>query len=435
LTSRARTRARASLFPKGRTLFSAVRRAFARRDPSRAAVERLAAARLVSMAGTDASGVAIGFALYAQTGSAEWVSLSLLLTIGAGALLGPLGGWAGDRVDRRRLMIGAELAAFAVFGALVFVHSPVALLGLGLVAAAIGTVFGPASGAAIAHIAGERHLAWANGVVATGANLGKTAGRLAGGVLTGVFGPAGVFLLDALSFLLSASLIASVRRAFAEPLTQPTPDAAAPEPVGDGGLRFLLAHPLLRPVLASACLSTFATAFSMTAEIPLVFELGAGAAGLGALTACWGAGMVAGSWFAGRVLHRGNEATGVLSGRLAMAAGVGLVAAAPSLGPMLGCYLLGGAGGGLMGVAAQSMILRHVPDGLRGRTLGALESCRNLAFGLGVVGAGALVSAVGARPVYACVGLAMAAATLPVAALVVNLGGLRRLTASTAGRA
>ncbi|MEA2229120.1 MAG: Transrane secretion effector, partial [Solirubrobacteraceae bacterium] len=155
--------------------------------------------------------------------------------------------------------------------------------------------------------------------------------------------------------------------------------------------------------------------------------LHAGAIGLGALTACWAAGMLAGSWLGGRALHRGNEATGVLAGRLAMAAGVGLVATAPSLGPMLACYLLGGLGGGFMGVAAQSLILRSVPDHLRARTLGAIDMCRNVAFGAGVIGAGAAVGLAGARPVYAAVGLTMALGTLPVAALVMRLGGPRPL--------
>src|SRR4051812_10104653 len=91
------------------------RRASMRPDTTHSAVRRLAAARCISLAGSDATGVAIGFALYAQTGSAQWLSLSLLLTIGVGALLAPLGGRAGDLFDRRRLMIGAELAACAVF--------------------------------------------------------------------------------------------------------------------------------------------------------------------------------------------------------------------------------------------------------------------------------------------------------------------------------
>jgi MFS family permease len=408
-----------------------------RAQSTRSAVRRLATSRFISMAGTDATGVAIGYVLYEQTRSAGWLSLSLALTIGTSALLGPFGGRAGDLRERRRLMIAAELAAAAVFVTLAIVHTPVALLALGVIASAIGTVFGPASGAAIAHVAGERHLAWANGIIATGANLGKTAGRLAAGAIIAAVGAAGVFVLDALTFVISAWLIASVRHAFAAPLTGPAPGeeatAAAPAPITTGsGLRLLRREPTLRLLVASACVSTFATAFSMTAEVPLVFELGAGALGLGALTACWGAGMVAGSWYAGRALHADNEATAVLAGRLAMATGVGLVALSPSLTPMLACYLLGGIGGGFMGVATQSLILRSTPERMSASVLGAIDACRNVAFGAGVVGAGAAVTFAGARPVYAAVGIAMTLGTLPVAALVYRGGGPRPLRPTAA---
>jgi MFS family permease len=414
-------------------LFSAVRRRLttARRDPIRADLSRLATARFISLAGSDATAIAIGFALYAQTRSAHWLSLSLMLTVGASAILAPFGGKLGDRFNRRGLMIGAELLTAALFVALAFVHSPVLLLTIGFLAAAIGTVYGPASGAAIAHIAGERHLAWANGMIATGANLGKMAGRVAGGFLISAFGAAAVFVLDAVTFVLSALLTRSVRRAFSAPLTEVHPDDAAsedePEAPAKGGMRFVLRHPTVRLIVASACISTFATAFSMTAEIPLVFELGGGALALGVLTACWGGGMVLGSWFAGRALHDGNEATAILAGRLAMATGIGLVATVPAMGPLFVLYALGGVGGGLMGVAAQSMIMRHTPDHMRSATLGAIESLRNAAFGAGVVGAGTAVTLAGPRPVYALVGLVMALGTIPVAALVRHLGGPRRL--------
>jgi MFS family permease len=414
------------------------RRAAARRDPARDAVRRLAVSRFISMAGTDATGVAVGFAMYAQTHSAQWLSLSLLLTIAAGAVLAPFGGKAGDLFDRRKLMIGAELAAAAVFITLALVHTPVALLALGLVATAIGTVFGPASGAAIAHVAGDRDLTWANGLISTASNVGKTAGRLGAGAIIAVLGAGSVFLIDALTFLTSAWLIASVRRGFSARLTGPAPGEEANEEApakSESGLRILLGHQKLRLVVASACISTFATAFSMTAEVPLVFELGAGALGLGALTACWGAGMIVGSWWGGRALHRDNEATGILVGRIAMASGVGLIALSPSLTPMLACYLLGGLGGGFMGVAAQSLILRNVPDEVRARTLGAIDACRNVTFGLGVLGAGTLVGFLGARPVYALVGMVMALGAVPVAKLVMRLGGPRPLRAGPAAAA
>jgi MFS family permease len=110
------------------------RRVHPRPQSSRAAVRALAIARLISLAGSDATGVAVGFALYSQTHSTRWLSLSLLFTTGVGAVLAPLGGRAGELADRRRLMMAAELGSCAVFAALALVHTPVTLIGLGLLA-------------------------------------------------------------------------------------------------------------------------------------------------------------------------------------------------------------------------------------------------------------------------------------------------------------
>ncbi len=117
----------------------------------------------------------------------------------------------------------------------------------------------------------------------------------------------------------------------------------------------------------------------------------------------------------------------MLAGRVAMAAGVGLVGLQPALAPMLACYLLGGLGGGFMGVAAQSLIMRATPDDQRAQVLATIDACRNVAFAAGVAGAGAAVALAGPRPVYVAVGLTMAVGALPVAALVRSLGGLRPL--------
>lgn len=422
-----------------------------RGSATRAAVRRLAVARLLSMFGTDASGVAVGFALYAQTGSPAWLSLSLLLTIGASSVLAPIGGWLGDRLPRRAVMIGCELVAAALFLALALVHDPVALIVVGLLASAVGAAFGPAAGAAIAHVAGPSGLAWASGVIAASTNVGKMAGRFGGGLLIALGGPGLVFAVDALTFVVSAALIASVPLALGGGSVR---DAAADEDVADGAAdgepdgepdggpdgepswrrgrpaiagSFAFRDRQVRPVLLAACVSTFATSFSMTAEVPLVFELGGGAIGLGALTACWGLGMVAGSWYAARALHAGNEATGVLVGRVAMAIGIGSVSLAETLAPALLSYVIGGLGGGLMGVASQSLVLRRAPAAIRARVLGTIEACRNLSFGVGVSLAGVLVAPLGPSHTYALVGGAVLVGCLPLVSLVRELGGVRPL--------
>jgi MFS family permease len=395
------------------------------RTSAAVAVRRLATARLISLAGTDASAVALGFALYERTASPAWLSLALLGTIGLGSVLSPLGGWAADAFDRKRLMVGAELTAAAL---LVFMvasdGAPGWLLGLSVAVVVVGAPFGPASTAALPSLAGPDGLARANAWVSTGSNLGKTGGRLASGGLLALAGADAVFLADALTFVVSALLVASVHGPFRE---------AAPESPGSEargfmpGFRLLLSDRMMRPVAAAACGSTFLTAFSLTAEVPLVFEIGGGAAGLGALTAAWGLGMIAGSWAAGRCLHRGNEVTGALAGRLAMGTGIALVGLCPVLGAAACAYVVGGAGGGLMGVAAQSIMQRNTPDSLRGRVQGAMESARNMAFAAGALSAGALVGALGPHATYLVVGVGVLVAATPLWRLARDLGGLRAL--------
>jgi MFS family permease len=393
------------------------------RAKRRGAVRRIAIARTISLAGSDATGVALGFSLYQQTHSAAWLSASLLATVAASTVAAPIGGWVGDRFDRKRVMVACELMAAVMFITLCIVHTPVALVGLALAATLLGSSFGPAAGAAIAHIAGDEDLSRANGLVAMGSNVGKMAGRLAAGGIVALLGAGAVFLVDATTFIASAALIASLTVPFGG-VVRRTRTAAGRLPRLNLDV---LRHPVVRLVTASACISTLVTSFSMTAEVPLVSHFGAGAIGLGALTACWGLGMLAGSWSARRRLHAGNEATGLMVGRILMAIGIGGVALAPGIFGALACYVAGGLGGGFMGVATQSLLTRNAPDEKRSRVLGAVDMCRNAAFGLGVIFAGALVGPIGAQLTYAFVGIGVLVGVLPVVALVRRLGGPRPL--------
>jgi MFS family permease len=376
------------------------------------------------MAGTDASALAIGFSLYAKTHSPVWLSLSLFLSVGLGAVLAPLGGWLGDHFDRRRLMLGAELGSAALFAFAAAMPVPAVLLAMSLPGALLGAIFGASSGAAIAAIASEDDLAWANAAIGVGSNIGKTAGRLLGGVMVAVLGASVVFLVDAATFVASAAVIATVLMPFGHGESRVAPPA---ETGAAAGISYLVRHPVLAPVLAAACVSTLVTSFSMTAEVPLVEALGSGAVALGVLTACWGLGTVAGSWWSSKALHRGNEATGVLAGRAVMAAGIGLVALTPAIGPAFACYLMGGIGGGFMAAASLSLLQRNTPDPLRSRVLGATDAARNVAFGIGALTAGFAVSAIGPQLTFGLVGVGVLVGLIPVVKLVKELGGPRSL--------
>jgi MFS family permease len=396
--------------------------------PARRAVRRLALARLISLAGTDASAIAVSFGLYAQTGSIGWLSASLLVMFGLGAVAAPLGGSLADRHDRLRLMLGADAFAVVVFAAMAVFHAPVPMLALCALATLAGNVHGPAAAAAIPAVAGRDDLSWANGLLATGGNIGKTAGRLGGGLLVAAVGVGGVFALDALTFAASGALVWSVRHEVAGPLRAAAAAAArerranagggAGAGAGRDGWAALLGDPTLRLVIGSSCLATLMTSFTMTAEAPLAAAFDAGAAGLGALAASWSFGMIGGSALAGRLLNEETEATGLLGGRLLMGAGIAAVAMTPVFWPALVCYVVGGLAGGFLLVASTSMIQRAATEGTRGRALAAAEGAKTAAFGVGVLAAGAVVSHLGPQPTYALVGVGVLLSALPLARLV-----------------
>jgi MFS family permease len=388
----------------------------------RRAVRRLALARLISLAGTDASAIAVSFGLYAQTGSVGWLSASLLVMFGLGAVAAPLGGSLADRHDRLALMLGADAVAVAVFLTMAFVHTPMALLTLCALATLAGNVHGPAAAAAIPAVAGEAHLSWANGLLATGGNVGKTVGRLGGGLLVGALGVGAVFALDAATFAVSAWLVWSVRGELAGRLREARAAAVrAGSSSGPGrdGWRELLADPTLRLVIASSCVATLMTSFTMTAEAPLAAAFDAGAFGLGALAASWSLGMIGGSALAARVLDAGSEPAGLFAGRLLMGSAIASVALTPVFWPALASYVVGGAAGGFLLVASTSMIQRAAGDGTRGRALAAAEGAKTAAFGVGVLLAGLVVGHVGPQPTYALVGVGVLVSAIPLARLVV----------------
>ena len=103
----------------------------------RAAVRRLAAARLISLTGSGAAFAALAYIMFQLTGESRWVSWTLLLTFGAQGLFAPLGSALGDRFDRRKVLVIADLVAAAGFVGLAFAETPGQLLVMAFVTATL----------------------------------------------------------------------------------------------------------------------------------------------------------------------------------------------------------------------------------------------------------------------------------------------------------
>jgi MFS family permease len=369
---------------------------------------RLAAGRLISLSGGSAAYIALVAAIYERTGSAVWVSAALFASVVGSVVSAPAAGWLGDRFERRRVLIGSDLAAAAVSAALALTGRPEALVVLFGLSSVAQSPFEPASAAAIPSLCGEAERPRANALVAASGSAGYLLGPLLGGVALGAgASPAALFAVDAATFLVSALLVASVRRPFGRGATDEQPGMLA-------GFRVIAADRALRLIVVAGMASLVGVGIVNVASYPLSLELSGGTTGFGTMTALLGGGGVLGAAVAGRVLA--GRPVRVLAGAFAAgAAGLALAGAAPVLAVALAGMAAAGVGRGLGDVAATTLLQSRADDAVRSRVFAAQDGAAHLAFTLAALAGGVLVEAATARGAFA-VAAACGAIALLVAA-------------------
>jgi MFS family permease len=367
-------------------------------SPSRSAVRRVAAARLISVTGSEAAYTALLFVLYRRTASVAWVAAALLATFGTVGILSPLAGSLGDRFDRRRVMIASDLAGAACFAALAIVRSPGALVLLAFLAAVTESPFLPASGAAIPNLASADDLAWANGTVFVGSNVGFLVGPFLGGALVAAVGAGWVFRLNAASFVVSAILVAGVCGSFSG-----RRDDAQEHRGLRAGIRFVMRDRDLRTLTLAFAVFVLAVGSVLVAELPLVASFHRGSLGFGLIGTFWGTGALAGALGARRLTVR-TERTALVAFSFVTAVGIGSIALLPSFSLILLALLVAGCSDGVVDVAAETLIQRRAPDAVRSRVSGAVDGVIHTVFAASFLFAGAVVLALGPRAAYAIAG-------------------------------
>jgi MFS family permease len=177
-------------------------------------------AQVVSFSGDWFLFVALAKLVFTLTGSAALVAAVYAALTVPFALFVWVGGPLADRLNRQALMITADVLRGVLALGFFVIHRPsqvwmiYALAGM---ITALGAVFEPASMAAVPNLVDRRDLATAN--VLAGATWGTmlAVGSAVGGIVVGQFGLGAGYIGDAASFLLSAALVAQIRRRFAEP--------------------------------------------------------------------------------------------------------------------------------------------------------------------------------------------------------------------------
>jgi len=304
------------------------------------------------------------------TGGGFVGSLALAADTGINALLLPYAGIVADRIDRKRILVAANLFAVAAVGLLFFVRSGrTAWLGpAGIGAIALGKAFsGPAASAGLPNLVTPAELSAATAV--SGASWGTMAvvGASLGGILAVAVSPYTCFVLAAAGLCLAAALCYGVRSPMQAPRDHTVEPLRALAAIGES-IRYLKAHPPVRALV------TVKSAVGLGNGVLVVFPalallLHAGDLGTGLLFAARGLGALIGPLLLRQlVIARPDSLFGLLAVSMSVY-GIGYLAIAtvPWLPVALLLVVLAHAAGGGNWATSSAALQAAVPDALRGR--------------------------------------------------------------------
>jgi hypothetical protein len=345
---------------------------------------------------------AIALGVYAFDASgATAVGVAGMVRLLPGALAAPFGGLIGDRSSRQIVLVGSALANAALIGGAAVAAAMGAPVAVVFALAGLSTVaispYIPAEGALMPLLARTpQELSAANVAHSAMDNLGFLGAGAVSGILLAVASPQAVFATAAIAGLLSAVLLAGLRRDRRPAYVTETSGRVLSD-LGTGA-RSLLADSRLRLVGIALTLLFFVEgAVDVLAVIVALDLLGLSQGAVGYLNAAWGIGALLGGAALAVLLHRGQLAAGLALGSLIAGASLALpgiwVVAAMGYVAWLGM----GAGYTFVEVAAWTLLQRLGSDETLARALAFLESFKFAAMGLGSIAVPGLIALLGVR--------------------------------------
>ena len=368
-------------------------RSYVRLVRGNANFRRLWLAQIVSELGDWLYAVAVYSLLLEYTGSAKAVATAFVLQTLPQFFVSPAAGILNDRLRRKQVMIAADCLRAAVVFGMLFMRQP-SLVWLMYLLLFLETVlwafFEPGRNAVIPNIVQPEEVAAANALSSTTWSFNFVMGFAVGGVLAAYFGRDVVFVLNTLSFVFSAGLIARMR--FAEPHAENKPPFRVAElfdfqPIRDGmayvwkssnlrytifvkaGLGLMATNWVLLPILGERVFRIYHFGFSKAG----FSQDKAGMLGMSLLMASRGVGAILGpllavSW---AVNSQHRMRWGILIAFVAGGIGYLGLSVSQTVWVASMAIVLAHAGGAVLWVFSATLLQLGTEDSLRGRVFSA----------------------------------------------------------------
>lgn len=371
--------------------------------------------QVVSQMGDWFNTIALYTIILNLTGSGRAIGLLLVARFVPSFVFGSLSGVVADRFSRRSIMIVSDLLrAIVVLGFLLVRRADQLwiLYFLTVVQLALSTFFEPAKTAVIPSIVSDRELVAANAISSVTWSVMLTLGAAIGGVATGLLGTDVAFILDALTYLLSAALIASVRLPKRAPREKGKLTLRRALGITETveGARYVKHRPRVLALLlvkpAWGLGGGILTLLAVFGE--KIFPVGNSAAtGIGVLFAARGIGTAIGPIVARRISGEGKNRMQATIGIAFLIGGAFYIAFGSATSFILALIVLGLAhtGGSILWVFSTVLLQRGVEDNFRGRVFAAELALLTLTMAVSNYATGELLDRFGLSPRVVVIGI------------------------------
>ena len=343
--------------------------------------------------------------IYLRTGSTLATGAMAVAFMVPSILLGSVTGVFVDRWNRQHLMVAIDLMLAVAILPLLAVDALGVWIAYAVlfVMSSLAQLFHPAEGALLPNLLEnpDDDLVTANALNGLNNHIPRLIGPALGGIIVAVGGLVAVTIIDAVSFLIAAALIASIRTDRARAERHDSLEHAAATAwrrlivEWRDGLRVIVHQPILRALLVFFVITRIGEGLTITLFVPWAIDaLNSDSAGYGALLSTQAIGGFVGAVVIGRLGARVDPLRLlILSALIFGLIDLGLFtypAIYPHIEPSLAVMVIVGVPGAGMMAAIATLQQTLAADSHRGRVIGAMMALGSLGSLVGAVSAGFL---------------------------------------------